>query len=347
MAVPTSAPRIPELDGVRGLAILLVLVGHLFNHLLPEGGGFGVSLFFALSGYLITTVLIIEHRSKGTISLKHFYIRRARRLLPALTIFLFAFASWALLEGWSIKRVTHSTLPVFFYSANWSGAVGWGVGHHMDHTWSLSVEEQFYIGWPVFMLLISRLRLPWLTALGLGILVVLIRYATVYAFKLPADPIYTLLRYDEILLGCALALGGFRLPAWVGYLALSLLLALAAVRGVRLAGNHAGYLLISVVTTALVGSATELRWLFNIRLLRHLGRISYSVYLWHFPIWVITSNPWLTLFLTFLIAELSWRLVEEPILSGKRLRWLTAGSGGAASAPMSPALPDPAKDRHH
>jgi peptidoglycan/LPS O-acetylase OafA/YrhL len=324
---PSLIGRIPELDGVRGLAIALVLVGHLFNPLMPEGGGFGVSLFFALSGYLITTILIKELRTTGRISLRAFYLRRARRLLPALTVFLAAFAVWAAFAGWPAERILHSTLPVFFYSANWAGAVGWGVGHHMDHTWSLSVEEQFYIAWPLLMIFIARLRFSWLAAIGLAVLVVLSRYAVVYGIGLDADPVYTLLRYDEIMLGCALALAGYRFPSWAGHVALGVLLVLATQSGVRLAADHLGYVFIAIVTTVIVGAAHHLRWLLDNVPLRHLGRISYSVYLWHFPIWVITANPWLTLGATLLLAEISWYLIEQPILSGRRLPWLTPRDG--------------------
>jgi peptidoglycan/LPS O-acetylase OafA/YrhL len=329
--------RVPELDGVRGLAIVLVLIGHLFNSVMPEGGGFGVSLFFALSGYLITNILIREYRATGRIDLPRFYLRRARRLLPALVVFLVAFAIWASLAGWPAARIARATLPIFFYSANWSGAMGWGVGHHMDHSWSLSVEEQFYIGWPVLLLLVARLRLAWLAAVGLAALVVLSRYAAVYLIGLDADPVYTLLRYDEIMLGCALALAGYRFPGWAGHLALAALLILATRSGVRLAGDHLGYVLIAIVTTVIVGAAGSLRWLFTNWPLRHLGRVSYSVYLWHFPLWVITADPWLTLFLTLLLAELSWHFVEQPILTGRRLRWLTP-----RAAPVERALAGPA-----
>jgi peptidoglycan/LPS O-acetylase OafA/YrhL len=316
--------RLPELDGVRGLAILLVLIGHLFNFVMPEGAAVGVSLFFALSGYLITGILVREHRATGEISLRNFYWRRARRLLPPLVLFLGTFAMAAAAIGWSPRQVAQATLPVLFYSANWSGAAGWGVGHHMDHTWSLAVEEQFYIGWPLILPLVLILgRRAWMACVALALLVIGARYMAIHALGLPSDPIHTLLRYDEIMLGCALALAGWRFPVWAGVVALSGLLYICTQSGVRLAHGNAGYILIAVLCTCVVAGAAALRTLFSVAPLRHLGRISYSVYLWHFPIWVVTGNPWITLAASLLIAELSWRLLERPILEGRMFRWLS------------------------
>lgn len=206
--------------------------------------------------------------------------------------------------------------------------------------WSLSVEEQFYIGWPIVLMIILRLRCSWCWALAVAALVVLSRYAAVHLVGLKADSVYTLLRYDEMLLGCALAQSRFRFPAWVGCIALATLLVLATFQGVRLSGNHAGYILISCITTMVVGSAAQLRWLFANAPLRYMGRISYSVYLWHFPIWVITANPWLTLALSLATAELSWHFVERPIMNGRHLRWLSPPERGAPNAVT--AFPPPA-----
>jgi peptidoglycan/LPS O-acetylase OafA/YrhL len=322
----------PELDGIRGLAIVLVLIGHLFNHVLPEGGGFGVSLFFVLSGYLITGILMREIERDGSIHIGRFYLRRVRRLIPPLVVFLVAFAVWAAIAGWTPERILHSTLPVLFYSANWSGAVGWGVGHHMDHTWSLAVEEQFYIGWPLLLGIFAAWRRAWLVALLLAAAVIALRNAAVHLANIPADPIYTLLRYDEILLGCVLALARVRFPAWAGVLALAALLPLAAMHEVRVSLHYFGYVVIAVLMAVLVGSAASLRGLLSVAPLRYFGRISYSLYLWHFPIWVITQNPWLTLVLSIGVADLSWRFLERHIMSGRYLPWLSRGESPVAPA---------------
>jgi len=319
-----DSSRVPELDGVRGLAILLVLIGHLFNPIAPEAAGVGVSLFFALSGYLITGILVREHRATGEINLRNFYWRRARRLLPPLVLFLVVFACWAVSVGWTPRAIAQATLPVLFYSANFSGALGWGVGHHMDHTWSLAVEEQFYIGWPLILPLVLGLgRKAWIACVSLAILVIATRYAAVHLAGLPADPILTLLRYDEIMLGCALALSGFRLNLWSGAAALAALLFICLQSGFRVGFDNAGYVVIAILCSAVVAGSAALREFFSMRPLRHLGRISYSVYLWHFPIWVITENPWVTLAASLLISEICWRVLERPILEGRLFPWLT------------------------
>jgi hypothetical protein len=104
----------------------------------------------------------------------------------------------------------------------------------------------------------------------LAVLVILTRHAAVSFLALPADPVYTLLRYDEIFLGCALALSRFRFPAWVGYLALAAMLALASRSEVRVSGGYLGYVAIAALMTLLVGSAQQLRWLLAKRVLAHL-----------------------------------------------------------------------------
>jgi peptidoglycan/LPS O-acetylase OafA/YrhL len=323
----SRSDRVPELDGVRGLAIVLVLIGHLFNAYMPEAAGVGVSLFFVLSGYLITGILVAERRATGSIHLGNFYLRRARRLLPPLVIFLVAFAVVAAIADWPAGRIARATLPVLFYSANWSGAVGWGVTDFMAHTWSLSVEEQFYLGWPLIIPLVLAFRWPWTMALALAAAVIGTRYFVVQVLNVPADPIYTLLRYDEILLGCVLALARWRFTSVVGVLALLAIFFLSSQSGMRVGWNHAGYLFIAFLCFILVGAAHSLSNLFSWAPLRHMGRISYTTYLWHFPIWWATQNPWLTLVASLLIAELSWRLIELPILGGRLLPWLSPRDG--------------------
>ena len=130
-----SAPRLPELDGVRGLAIVLVLIGHLFNGLMPEGAGFGVSLFFSLSGFLITSILIREYRARGAIDLKAFYLRRARRLLPALVVFLIAtfglrvYLTWITSTGYTYGALA---APIAFLLAAFFIGFAAVIGAHLN-----------------------------------------------------------------------------------------------------------------------------------------------------------------------------------------------------------------------
>src|ERR1051325_9449434 len=146
-----------NLDGVRGLAILLVLINH--STLLGDGFGFvGVNTFFVLSGFLITCLLTEEYEKSGRISLRDFYMRRALRLLPALVTMLIAFVIFVFLTDPHKRAVRelHEALFALFYFSNWAGILRIGRHISLAHTWSLSVEEQFYIVWPLILLLLLR-----------------------------------------------------------------------------------------------------------------------------------------------------------------------------------------------
>src|ERR1700722_13578240 len=161
--VSRTASRIPSLDGLRAIAISLVFIGHAAAQT-AEGGhffflwvyaNFGVQIFFVISGYLITTLLLREHDRTGSISLADFYRRRAYRILPAayafiLTIFVL---QWKTLTKWDVS----SSL---LYLLNYDSGRPWNLGH----LWSLSVEEQFYLLWPLTLLLFFRNRVKILAA---------------------------------------------------------------------------------------------------------------------------------------------------------------------------------------
>ncbi len=139
----------PQLDGLRGTAILCVLTGHLFeSHF--RGAWVGVDIFFVLSGFLITNILVAEHESTGTISLKNFYGRRALRLLPALIIGIILTGLLSLVGATpfhTVNAFASAAIPSLFYYSNFSNA---DMGTFI-HTWSLSVEEQFYLIWPIIV----------------------------------------------------------------------------------------------------------------------------------------------------------------------------------------------------
>src|SRR4051794_36677121 len=146
----------PALDGVRAFAVLGVIATHAgFSHL--RAGGFGVYVFFVLSGYLITHLLATEREATGRLSLRRFYARRALRLLPALALLLIASAVWALADGGPTAERTLRGIPfVALYVGNWANAAS-PIGGDYDlgllgHTWSLSVEEQFYLLWPLALI---------------------------------------------------------------------------------------------------------------------------------------------------------------------------------------------------
>ncbi len=158
----------PALDGLRGVAVAIIVAYHLDPRAMP-GGPLGVDLFFVLSGFLITSVLIDEHASTGTIRVRAFYVRRARRLFPALAVFLVVVGSIMLgVHAWS-DFVTLGY--VVGYVANYA----WNASHlaaPVQHCWSLSIEEQFYLVWPIVLVALLRFRSRWMTTVPVAVLVV-------------------------------------------------------------------------------------------------------------------------------------------------------------------------------
>ncbi|ADP80459.1 acyltransferase family protein [Pseudofrankia inefficax] len=316
----------PALDGVRALAVLAVLVFHMDS---LRGGYLGVDVFFVLSGFLITGQLLAEWDRTGAVSLTRFYLRRAYRLLPAFWLLaLVGFASVVVLgmgtdgeRSEFLDSLASSMLYLnnYFQVARQSTGAGW-----LGHTWSLSLEEQFYLLWP--LLLIALCRRPWfarrlpLVLLG-GVAAVLVWRNVLIAFGASGTRAYFALdtRADALLVGCALAAwlraarggvdgGGRAALTWrrrlarvravlpvVGPVALALLAvaALTAPSGwgprptsLSRGGFTVVALLAGVVVLALEQGLTT-SWLFRAlaaRPLAWLGKISYGFYLWHFPV---------------------------------------------------------------
>jgi peptidoglycan/LPS O-acetylase OafA/YrhL len=180
----SRVPYLPGLDGMRALAVLAVMVYHANNEWLP-GGFLGVEVFFVISGYLITLLLIGEHERSGTVSLREFYLRRARRLLPALFVLLIGLSIYtALFKRDVLGQLRGDVIAAFTYVSNgyqiWVGQGYTATGDFapLRHLWSLAVEEQFYLIWPLVMIALMRLgrrRLPelapWLFVAAFGITV--------------------------------------------------------------------------------------------------------------------------------------------------------------------------------
>lgn len=263
----------PALDGVRGVGILLVMGAH-FGLGLPQGGRIGVTLFFALSGYLITALLLAERRFSGRIDLRAFWIRRGRRLLPALFVLITAFLAYHLVRG-GFRQAVPAALLTTFYLANYADNFGVNLGL-LSHTWSLAVEEQFYLWWPLALILLLRWRprfagpLVVLAALSLAGLNVL---SIVTGIIVP-NPFA---RGDALLGGAALAILGIGSVRWALPLGLG-----GAMLVSLLPGNPAWIYLVAAALGALVVAGAEgsiLAW----RPLVFVGKISYSLYLWHQP----------------------------------------------------------------
>lgn len=327
----TLAPgRRPALDGVRGVAIVYVVMAHAAPYTFPGLGATGVSVFFALSGFLITSILVSQDR----INLREFYSRRAVRLFPALAAFLLTMVVLGVLVSDMFVRVPRDVLPVLFYYGNWRGAFGDPM-QQLDHTWSLAVEEQFYLVLPLLLVaLTGRLRargLFWLVT-GLAALSASERLLLV-AVGADADRIYqgTDTTACLLLVGASAAIG---LKVWgsprarprLAVAALALAFPLAFVTeetGARTVSPVVAALLTVVALLALAGGYD--RGVLASRWLTLVGRRSYALYLWHFPLtmlvsFVISDNHvlphWLATVLCVAaawgLALLSWRYVEQP-----------------------------------
>lgn len=349
---PGTAPRIryqPALDGVRALAVVAVL---LFHAGVPgfDGGYLGVSVFFTLSGYLITSLLIAEFDTKGTIDLPAFYGRRMRRLLPAsvLTVGVIVLLSW--ITDWfdGVSSLRPQVIGSLFQVANWVLLAGdgsyqellaetSGTPSPLEHFWSLAIEEQFYWLWPLAMLVILRRVGPHRSrTIVIGTLTALAAIAApVIAQVWGADAAYwaTPARLAEILVGAFLAMALARrteLPSSLAWLApLGLVVLGASVVLFPTVGGPAyeGALpLVAVVSGALLlGLQVEgpVRAGLSIAPLVFVGKISYGVYLYHWPIYVVLDADragfdgaplvLVRLALTFAVAVASYFLFEQPI----------------------------------
>lgn len=338
----------PELDGVRGAAILLVMLVHL--HEWPRGGFLGVDVFFTLSGFLITTLLLEEWQARGTISLRHFYARRALRLFPAVVVLLVAYCAFALAAGGPylgtrLRGVAYGAT----YTANWPQAFGLGFPEQeIGFLWTLAIEEQYYLLWPGLLLLglgVARLSPRRLPAAIAGLVLAVWVWRVILAQAVEGRRVYfgTDTRLDQILLGAALAAWFVRRPAsakgswalrlagWAGvaYLAWRLFDTVYfrwwyPTVGLASIGLAAAAVLACLVT----GSSPTLGWLLRRRWLRWTGTLSYSLYLWHVPAIKAVERSFLGesaplrilagVVLSFLLAAASYRFVELPFLRRRR-----------------------------
>jgi peptidoglycan/LPS O-acetylase OafA/YrhL len=349
----------PALDGLRALAVGSVIAYHL-DAGVAHGGFLGVDAFFVLSGFLITSLLIGEWGESRTINFAKFWLRRARRLLPALLLVLFAVAVYAAVSApaTQLNQLRGDGLATLFYGANWRFIASgqsyftlFTAASPLRHMWSLAIEEQFYLVWPLITfgcLWLARGR-RWLlaTVCVVGTAASALTMASLYQRADPSRAYYgTDSRAQLLLVGCLLALV---LARWSPTTA-------RARTAVSVAGTvgvgycffawtqitdtapwmyRGGYLLFGLAVTAVITSAVQprrfpVRAALSVGPLVWVGRISYGLYLWHWPVIVICSpdrvglDGWqltvVRLALTFGIATLSYYLVELPIREGRLFR---------------------------
>lgn len=333
----------PCLDGMRACAVMAVMLHHS-RAPFSAGGFIGVDIFFVLSGFLITQLLLTEYAKTGRISLAQFYIRRALRLLPALFLFLALMLLFSGMFGGFITTAIDAGL-VLGYVANWSKALGFGRPVFMSHCWSLSIEEQFYLLWPtLFLGVLAFGRTPRRMVVMIGTLVAASLLERTLLFMAHADSwrLYTGLdtRADSLLIGCALAflLAYYGVPnpgsrlgtlsAWGAHVAVVLLLltmkfVLWRTPLVQTLGFTVIALLAATVVFYLTVHPTSwMRRLLELPLLVGIGRISYGLYLFHWPPirWMNEHemSRWTVMAigfpLAFAIATLSYVYIERPAL---------------------------------
>ncbi|MGD8188750.1 acyltransferase family protein [Brevibacillus ginsengisoli] len=345
------------LDGLRAVAVLSVIAYHLHLGWAP-GGLLGVGMFFVLSGYLITDLLIAEWSRNGRIDLKDFWIRRARRLLPAMFIMLAIVGMWTMLADRSmLPSLRKDMMAAVLYVSNWwfifhqvSYFESFGPPSPLGHLWSLAVEEQFYLLWPLLIAVGLRFitRRGPLVIMTLG-LAALSAVAMAWLYVPGTDPsrIYygTDTRAFALLIGAALAiiwpsrkLTNNIAPKALFILDLAGSLGLVFVLLAILQSNQyedflyeGGMVLVSIATALVVATlahpASRLGKLMSVKPLRWLGVRSYGIYLWHYPVIVMTSPVSnadgisytlviIQVMATILLSAISWRLIEEPIRHG-------------------------------
>jgi peptidoglycan/LPS O-acetylase OafA/YrhL len=358
--------HLPALDGIRALAIGGVMAFHLGLGW-ASGGFLGVDLFFVLSGFLITSLLVEEWLTTARIKLLAFWGRRARRLLPALILVVIAVLVYTVVRGRSahtvgagagLSRLRGDALATLFYFQNWHDVFSRPELTPFSHTWSLSIEEQFYLVWPFVMLALLLLFSARWRRVGLGLCVVgsLASAANMalasHSNALDAVYFQTGARAFDILAGAAIAMLAVGLPQpgrrartalhVAGPVALACLLGFWFTAHIDTLMYRGGFVLCAALAAVVIADARlvdpgPLGRALSIGPVRWVGVISYGLYLWHWPVFLYVqqlatsfspvAQHFLDVGLTVGLATLSYYLVERPI---RRLRFSSVTRFAAA-----------------
>jgi len=342
----------PALDGLRALAILPVLLYHA-DATFATGGFLGVDLFFVLSGYLITSLLVIEARREGAIFLRGFWLRRARRLFPALlvTLLLVSLYAASLASANELARIRADGISTLGYVANWWYIYGgesyfdrFNSPSPLRHTWSLGIEEQWYIFWPIVLAMLFRRHNAGLTGLALGsaigALFSLFLMAAIFDPEIDPARVYygTDTHAHGLLGGAALAFvlarpsGRWLSPLLPGALGLvGAVVFFGLVIGVNDATPwmyRGGFGLAAVASASMILACVRpetsiFKAVLSLKPLVYIGRISYGLYLYHWPIYVLLLPErvgfegarlmLLCIVLTFAVAIVSFHCIEMPV----------------------------------
>lgn len=339
--------HIPGLNGLRAVAVFLVIFYHIGWEYVP--GSYGVMMFFVISGFLITWLLLKEYDQTGRVSLRDFYRRRTLRIFPAFYVYCFGLVAVLLVFGRPVPWA-HATSAIFYVS-NYYNAILGDPNNGFSHTWSLAIEEQFYLLWPTLLLLLRRRpdHLPWALA-GIIVAVWLYRFVLCFGFQVDQAYLYASFdtRFDSLMVGCLLAVvlrqrrldrlvNGLTLNPWLPLPTLALLI--LAIYFPQISGvsvpryrDVLGFLLTPPLIALLMAQliANHRHWLWSwleSRPIRYLGTISYSLYLyqqiilgpvehvlhaWPRPLAVAGAIG-----ATVLVASGSYFFVERPFLRWK------------------------------
>lgn len=350
----SSFVHVPSLDGLRGVAVAAVVVYHLWPDALP-GGFIGVDVFFVLSGFLLTSLLVREADASGTIRLGQFFIRRTRRLLPAMLLLVTTLAIYAAVwaNAVELERLRRHGLAALLYVANWlfisDGTTYTDVvagASPLRHVWSLSIEEQFYVILAGAIALAAALTATRRStrrcvivgsvvlgaASALWMIIANINGSSLDRLYFGADT-----RAQALLIGAALGatlrggpVAGSRRTSAAALLSVAVLVVVSATASENATWMYRGGFTLAALAAGMVivgGPATPwIRRVLEWPPLRLLGIISYGVYLWHWPILVILDEARLglrdfahrivVLVVTLIVATLSYRLLERPIRQG-------------------------------
>lgn len=349
---PINPRYMPGLDGVRAVAVIAIIIYHL-NPQWLSGGFLGVDTFFVISGYLITSLLLTEYHNTGKIKLMSFWLRRVKRLIPAVLFLVMGVIVLSLIfMPTEIQKVRADSIAAIFYVSNW-----WYIMQNVDyfeqfavqplkHLWSLAIEEQFYLVFPIVLLsLLSFIRrLKSIRIIFLILLVIsMIAMMVLYVPNENVARVYfgTDTRIQTLLMGVLLALvwPPFQLKAKVnrqmrtmidtaGVVGLAILfICFKFVSETNSILYYGGFFLISTVTLLVIASSVHpsgyfAKFLGN-KVFTFIGSRSYSLYLWHYPIIVLIHHQFVQgqipplvyvveILLMVLMAEFSYKFIEQP-----------------------------------
>ena len=359
--------HVPALDGIRGVAVMLVFISHLHAIISPDpffievtpwsfvnrtfkGGFLGVDIFFVLSGFLITSILLKERSSNQSGMVSRFYKRRALRLLPALYALLivdFFVSRW---ENFPRDIQWRTTWHALLYLNNWN--IVWNFGATQDdlgHLWSLGIEEQFYIVWPIVMITIAALKIP--PKIAISLTAIFAVFVTWHRLDLWNNGVSWLFLYvrtdarvDSLLIGATFAYvyRHYRVPpkilnllatsSFIGFIYIKYRFGSLPLHPFLFQG---GFTVIAVLAGTIILAAAEGAWFANrvliSRPLTVIGKISYGLYLWHLPVFFVlgrhvTSGPkplriLIGIVIASAVTSLSWYFVEKPFLNIKNRKY--------------------------